>query len=343
MRGLLSLDAQIEFCRRAERCGIESVLMAFGFTRPDPTVLSAALGKFTENIKFMVACRPGIFSPAFFVQQINTLAALTAGRVCVNIVTGHTPQELHYYGDFMAHDQRYERTDEFLSICRSFWRHQQEVTFRGKYYQVEGGKLNTPFVSYERDGPEIFVGGNSQLAEELAVKHAHCLWRFPEAPDKLRSRIRPLLESGIEIGLLVSIICRPTREEALCDAHSLLQAAGDQSKQFHKEFAEKSDSVGFKRNFELAQNTDLEWLTPVLWTGAVPHLGAPAIAFVGSSAEVAGAIWEYKQMGISQFLFMGWPDLHEMIRFSQEVLPLIREMERREALRGRPQRRIREA
>ena len=55
------------------------------------------------------------------VQQINTLSVLTRGRVSLNIVAGHTPHEQRYYGDFLAHDERYERTDEFLTICRRFW------------------------------------------------------------------------------------------------------------------------------------------------------------------------------------------------------------------------------
>jgi len=326
MTGLLSLEAQIEFCRQAEQCGIESVLMAFGFTRPDPTVLSVALGKHTERIKFMIACRSGIFSPAFFVQQINTASALTGGRVCVNIVTGHSPHELRYYGDFLSHDERYERTDEFLSVCRAFWQQRSHVEFAGKYYRVQGGRLNTPFVSTGRRGPEIFLGGNSQLADELAIKHAHCLWRFPDAPERLAPRIAPLLERGIEVGLLVSMICRPTAREATNQAHSMLEEVGEQPRRFHKEFAEKSDSIGFKRNFELAEGAS-EWLTPVLWTGAIPYLGAPAIAMVGSPLEIASAIMEYKRIGISQFLFMGWPDFDEMKRFSREILPLIREME----------------
>jgi alkanesulfonate monooxygenase len=327
MTGLLSLGAQIEFCRRAEQCGIESVLMAFGFTRPDPSVLSVALGKYTEKIKFMIACRSGIFSPAFFVQQINTVSALTGGRVCVNIVTGHTPHELRYYGDFLNHDERYERTGEFLSVCRAFWEQDNEVEFDGKHYRVQGGKLNTPFVSSGRRGPEIFLGGNSELADQLAIEHAHCLWRFPDGPERLAPRIAPLLERGVEAGLLVSLICRPTREQAVECAHAMLEQVGEQPRRFHKEFAEKSDSVGFKRNFELAEDSASEWLTPVLWTGAVPYLGAPAIALVGSWAEIASAIIEYKQIGISQFLFMGWPDLEEMIGFSDNVLPLIRQME----------------
>jgi len=94
-----------------------------------------------------------------------------------------------------------------------------------------------------------------------------------------------------------------------------------------KDFAEKTDSVAFKSTLALAEANESDWLTPYLWTGAIPYLGAPAIALVGGPAEIANAIMEYQSIGISQFLFMGWPDLEEMTFFGREILPLIRRME----------------
>jgi alkanesulfonate monooxygenase len=334
--GLLSVEAQADFCRRAEECGIESVLMAFTFTRPDPVVLSMALGMITRKMKFMVAVRSGIISPTLFVQQINTISSLTNGRVCINMVTGHIPHELGYYGDFLPHDERYARTDEFLSICRAFWRREGEVNFNGKYYKIENGRVNIPFVSDETTSPEIYLGGNSQLADEMAVKHADCLWRFPDVPEKLRPRIQPIIDQGTEVGLLVSLIARPTPEQAMRDAHALLETVGAKSKEFQNEVLRKCDSVGVKTNFKLAESSESEWLTPYLWVGAIPYLGAPAIALVGSSEEVASAIIQYKEIGISQFLFMGWPDLDEMLYFSREVLPLIRQKEREAGSENQP-------
>jgi alkanesulfonate monooxygenase len=327
MKGLFSLQTQIEFCQAAEESGIDSLLMAVGFTRPDPMVLSTALGMETEKIKFMIACRPGVISPTAFVQQINTVSALTNGRVHINIVTGHSPHELRYYGDFLEHDQRYERTDEFLSVCRAFWQRDGEVNFQGKYYGIQNGRLNTPFISEDRTSPEIFLGGNSELAEQLAVKHANCLWRFADSPENLRSRIPQLTAQGIEVGLLVSILARPTREIALRDAYAMLESLAAKQ-QFGKEFAQRTDSVAYRSTLELAEKNKSDWLTPWLWTGAIPYLGSPAIALVGSAEEIASAILEYKEIGISQFLFMGWPDLDEMTFFGREVLPLVREKER---------------
>jgi alkanesulfonate monooxygenase len=325
--GLLSFDAQVEFCRKAEECGIESVLMAFSFTRPDPAMLSMALGMKTKSLKFMIAIRSGVISPTLFVQQINTLAVITNGRVCLNIVTGHTPHELGYYGDFLPHDERYARTDEFLSICRHLWRRDGGVNFAGKYYRIEDGRVNLPFVAPDRKTPEIFLGGNSEQADQLAIKHADCLWRYPNAPDNLEPRIKSIIANGTEVGLLVSMIARPTKAEAIRHANALLETVGARAREFQQQALSKSDSVGIKTNFSLAENSDSEWLTPYLWTGAIPYLGAPAIALVGSYEDIASAMMNYRAIGISQFLLMGWPDLEEMTTFSREVLPRIRALE----------------
>jgi len=329
MKGLFSFETQIEFCQAAEQSGIDSLLMAFGFTRPDPMVLAAALGQQTRKIKFMVAIRPGVTSPTLFVQQINTLSTLTNGRVHINIVSGHSPHELRYYGDSLDHEQRYQRTDEFLDVCRAFWR-REDVNFQGKYYDIQNGKLNTPFVSSERPSPEIFLGGNSELAEQLAIKHANCLWRFADTPDNLRSRIPQITAQGIEVGLLVSILARPTREAAVRDACAMIQSLSAKQA-FGKEFAQKTDSVAYRSTLELAEKNKSDWLTPWLWTGAIPYLGSPAIALVGGPEEISSALMEYKELGISQFLFMGWPDLDEMTFFGQEILPLVREKEQEAA------------
>lgn len=328
MKGLFSFEAQIEFCRAAEQNGIESMLMAFGFTRPDPMALSAALGMHTKSIRFMIACRPGVMSPTVFTQQINTVSALTNGRVYINIVTGHTPNELRYYGDsLLGHEEKYERTDEFLSVCKAFWRREQEVNFAGKYYDIQNGRLNTPFVSGERTSPEIFLGGNSEQAERLAVKHANCLWRFADSPENLRQHVPRITKQGIEVGLLVSILVRPTREAAVRDACALIEPLKARQQASGRDFVQKTNSVAYKSTLELAEKSGSDWLTPWLWTGAIPYLGAPAIALVGEPEEIASAIMEYREIGISQFLFMGWPDLDEMVYFGREVLPLIRKKE----------------
>jgi alkanesulfonate monooxygenase len=325
--GRPNLDALVAFCRHAERHSVESVLTAFGFHRADPIVLATAVGLLTEQIKFMVAVRSGICSPTAFVQQVNSVAALTGGRICLNVVAGHTPDEQRGYGDFLDHDARYARTDEFLTICRALWETREPVSIRGDHYRVENARLNLPFLADGRTAPEIYVGGNSPQAAELAVKHASCLLRLPDAPEAMRPSVEAVTSRGTEVGLLVSLVIRDTKAEAIAAAEAMLERLGDRPRQTHRAFRERSDSVAFTSMLGLAESAEDPWLSPDLWTGAVPVLGAPAVALVGSPEDVASALLDYREIGVSQFLFMGWPDLDEMTRFSRDVLPLVRAKE----------------
>jgi alkanesulfonate monooxygenase len=319
--GIPDIAAHLAYCEAAEACGIESLLTAFGFHRPDPIALAAALGVLTSKVKFMVAVRSGVISPTSFVQQVNTVSALTQGRICLNVVGGHTPKEQRAYGDFLSHDERYARTDEFLSICRALWADEGPVSFKGAYYEIEDAAVKTPFVSSERRGPEIFLGGASDAALNLAMRHADCLWTLPRSPEEMAPRVQTVVESGTEVGLLLSIIARPSRQEAVSVAYALLDRIGGKARQVHEEFSARSDSVAFTGTLALAEKNRGDWVKPWLWTGAVPYLGAPAIALVGSYEEVAEAIRAFEEVGISQFLFMGWPDVEEMKRFAGEVRP----------------------
>src|SRR5205823_494756 len=133
--GMPDPELQAEFCRHAEESGIDSLLVDFGFAKPDPMLLAAVLGRATCKIKFILAYRSGLFAPTMFVQQINTLSALIQGRILLNIVAGYSPEEQRAYGDFLSHDERYDRTEEFLAICRAFWDGHEDVNYSGKYYQ----------------------------------------------------------------------------------------------------------------------------------------------------------------------------------------------------------------
>lgn len=323
--GLPDPELQIEFCRHAEECGIDSLLVDFGFAKPDPMLLAARIGPATEKIKFILAYRSGLFTPTMFVQQINTLSALIQGRILLNIVAGYSPEEQRAYGDFLSHDERYERTHEFLAICKAFWNGEREVNFSGKYYQIEKGSLKTPYISPDRKFPEIIVGGGSVAARQLAMAQGTCWMQLADAPEKMQEDVAAVTARGVEAGVRVCVIARSTRQEALEAAESLI-AGSDYGRKLagSKEFFAKTDSVSFKQAYQKGES---EWLTPTLWTGAVRMQGPTAIALVGSTEEVASAFLEYKAIGISQFILAGWPKLEEMVRFGREVLPLIRKKE----------------
>ena len=320
--------AHVAFCRLAERHGIDSLLMACGFYMPDPIPLAAALGTATERIRFLLAYRSGLISPTAFVQQVNTLSALNGGRLSLNMVIGHSEPEQRGYGDLLAHDERYQRADEFLSICRAFWAGDGPVEFAGRHYRVEGGRLGTPFVSDVSEGrraPEIYLGGGSPPARDLALKHADCWLRLGGTPEELRPDADDLGARGIEVGVRLSLVVRPTRREAVEAAYALAEKGNAQW--VREVFVRGSDSVSMQETFSREDARDAHWRTPYLWTGAVATRGASAACLVGSPDEVAAAILEYRRAGVTQLIFSGWPNVEALIRFGEEVLPRVRALE----------------
>jgi alkanesulfonate monooxygenase len=324
--GLPDLEHQIEFCRQAEASGITGLLTDVGASKPDPILLAAGLGLAVERIEFIVAYRSGLTLPTTFVQQLNTLSALVNGRVSLNIVAGHSPVEQRYYGDYLAHHERYARTEEFLAICHAFWKNSGPVNFSGKYYRIEEGKLNTPFTSPHRSFPELFIAGGSDEARSLAISQGTLWMRLADTPENLKESIAPVLAAEKEVGLRMSIIARPTREEAVRAAYQLLAALEPsmQDRENEARFMIKSDSVSINATYALAEK---EWLNHYLWTGAIRTHGAPAVALVGSFEEVASALIDYTSIGVTQFILSGWPKLDEMILFGKEVLPRVRKLQ----------------
>lgn len=323
---LPDLAGQLGFCRDAEHCGIDSVLVDLSSGKPDPMVLAMCLAAETTRLKFMVAHRPGLMSPALFVQQVNTFSTLAAGRITLNLVAGHSPAEQLIYGDALAHDDRYARMEEYLSICRLFWMNEGPVNFLGRFYRIEDARIKTPFVSPERRAPEIYVGGGSASARAVATATGDCWLRFADSAEKVAEEAVPTAESGTDVGLRLACICRDTREDAFAAAQALLNSHELKSRrQSEASFVRRSDSQSIRAVFNLAE---ADWLEPGLWAGAVRALGATSIALVGTPEDVAAGIWRFRSAGISQFIFHGWPKLEEMRRFGQEVIPRVREFER---------------
>ncbi|MFC5827310.1 LLM class flavin-dependent oxidoreductase [Nonomuraea insulae] len=317
----------VEFAQRAEEAGMDSVLVPIGHYRADPVTMAAVMGAETSQVRFMLAARPGIVSPTYFVQQVNTLALLTGGRVSINSVAGHSPAEQRFYGDTLSHDERYRRAEEFWTICHALWATEEPVDFDGDYYRLRGALPGVPFGGL-RGRPEIYVGGNSEQAERVARTQADCHLRFAAAPDDLAAPATRMLESGTETGIVVSIVVRPTRDEAVRAAYELVERAGEQARRAQLQFTARSDSVGFAEAQTAAGRED-DWLTPHLWNGAVPYLGPPAMSLVGAPGDIADGLAEFARAGISQFVFQGRPDLETMTAFGRDVLPLVRERESR--------------
>lgn len=307
------------WARHAEEAGVDSVLISFSRYEPDPFIVACALGCATTKLKFILAYRSGLMQPPTFVQQLNTLSGVIGGRVAINLVAGSSSAEQRGYGDFLAHDDRYARAEEFLGICNAFWRNGRNVDFDGRHYRVEGGRVHTPFSGNGHRSPPIYISGHSEQALQLAASQGTCWLRTAELPETIAPAVKRMREAGLSVCLRLCVICRPTYDEAVAVAESLLHDgnAADRT------VGLKDDSVMYRERF----GSEV-WLSRTLWTGLVPKHGPVWTTLLGTPRDLADAFLAWGEIGVDEFILSGWPELDTVATFGREVLPLIREQER---------------
>ena len=125
--------------------------------------------------------------PTTFVQQMNTVSALTHGRVAFNIVAGSSSEEQRGYGDFLSHDERV-RTRGRVSRCamRSGAR-TATLTSRATLSR-RAGKTGDAFCIADQKSPEIYVSGHSEPSEQLAYSQGTLATRGRRSGEARRSR-----------------------------------------------------------------------------------------------------------------------------------------------------------
>jgi alkanesulfonate monooxygenase len=274
-----------------------------------------------------VAFRPGAVSPTLAAQMAATYQRLSRGRLLLNVVTGGDAAEQRRFGDWLGHDERYARTDEFLSVVRGAWSG-RPFDFEGAHYRVAGATVSAP----PDPLPQLFFGGSSQPAREVAARHVDTYLTWGEPPADVAEKIAHVRELAaaagrtLSYGVRLHVIARDSAEAAWREARELLSridAGAIEAAQ--RQFA-RSESVGQRRMAALHDGrTDSLEIYPNLWAGYGLVRGGAGTALVGSHAEVADRIAEYHALGVDHFILSGHPHLEEAYWFGEGVAPILRE------------------
>jgi alkanesulfonate monooxygenase len=326
-----SIDYLAQIARSAEQLGFTGVLTPTGTWCEDAWLATAALIGQTQRLKFLVAFRPGLTSPTLAAQMAGTFQRISRGRLMLNVVTGGEDTEQRRFGDHLDHDQRYERTGEFLNVVRGAWSG-QPFDFDGDYYKVHGATVLSPPVPV----PPVYFGGSSQAAGPIAAKYVDVYLTWGEPPQQVARKLawmRELAEAEgrkLRFGIRLHTISRDTSKEAWAQANLMLSELTMAEVNNAQKVLEKSVSTGQERMVALHSKyrgggsaADLE-IYPNLWAGVGLVRGGAGTALVGSHAEVADRIEEYASLGIEEFIFSGYPHLEEAYWFGEGVLPELR-------------------
>ena len=321
----VTLDYLAQVARAADACGYFGVLLPTGRSCEDSWIVASALAPMTERLRYLVAVRPGLQSPAVAARMTATLDRISKGRLLVNVVTGGDPLENKGDGIFLAHDERYAVTDEFLQIYKRLLTG-ETFDLHGKHLRVEGSKILFPPVQHPH--PPLYIGGSSPAGQDVAAKLVQKYLTWGEPPAAVAEKVahmRALAAAqgrDMSFGIRLHVIVRETNEEAWREAAKLIEHVDDTTiAEAQKAFA-RMDSIGQNRMVALhGGDRDKLEVSPNLWAGVGLVRGGAGTALVGDPDTVAERMREYMTCGIDTFIMSGYPHLEEAYRFAELVLP----------------------
>src|SRR3954447_6555729 len=322
-----TLDYLSQVARAADTLGFTGVLTPTGTWCEDSWLVTAALLGATERLKFLVAVRPNALVPTLAAQQAATFQRISGGRLLLNVVSGGDDVEQRRFGDWLEHDERYERTAEFLAVLRGALSG-QPFDFEGRHFHVEGATVNRP----PDPLPDLYFGGASPAAEEVAARYVDVYLTWGEPPAMLAPRLERMralaAEHGrpLRFGIRLHVIARDRAEDAWAETERFLAALSPELVRAAQASLARNASVGQQRMRSLHEGSPERLVvSPNLWAGIGLVRGGPGTALVGSHTEIADRIEEYHALGFDEFILSGHPHLEEAYWFAEGVMPILRQ------------------
>ena len=312
----------------SDRLGYKGVLLPTGTGCEDAWITAASVAPFTEQLRFLVALRPGQTMPGEAARQASAFDRMSGGRLLLNVVCGGNPADLAGDGLHLGHGERYDQADEFLTIFRRMMSG-ETVTFSGKYLSVKAGRLMFPPV--QSPYPALYFGGSSPRAMRLAADQTDMYLTWGEPPAAVGEKIAAMralsTERGraLRFGIRLHLIVRETDAEAWAAADRLISKLTDETIAKTQEFmAKATDSEGQRRMMALhGGRRDALEVSPNLWAGVGLIRGGAGTALVGSPETVAARLREYHDLGIDTVIASGYPHLEEAYRVAELLFPAL--------------------
>ena len=309
--------------QRSEEIGYDVTLIAElfmndikGIDAPslDAWTTAAALAAVTERLELMVAVRPTFHEPAILAKQAANIDQISNGRLALNVVSSWWADEARRYGiHFEEHDDRYARTEEWLKVLNGAWT-ESRFSHAGRLYNVEETVLEPKPVRKPR--PPIYAGGESEAAKRLItrecdayVTHGDPVERVIPKVNDIQQRREALGLGPMLYGMAAYAIVRETEDDARRELNRITNVS--------------LGSPGYGNYQDWISHTNLDQKVS-LEDYSVSNRGLRA-GLVGTAEQVAERIIALEEAGVGLLLLQFSPQLEEMERFAESVMPLVEE------------------
>jgi FMNH2-dependent dimethyl sulfone monooxygenase len=195
----------------------------------DPFISTVALAPVTRRLVTIstVHVLYGNWHPLHLARFAATADHIAGGRFGLNIVTGYDAREPLMFGmQRIAHDERYDRADEFAAIMEDLWAGRDDLTYDGRWYQLEEAYVSPR----PRHGRPIMVSASASAAGfAFAAKHSDIVFtsspagpvfetaidRLPEHTAQIRAAYEARGRTPGKVIIFPLVICKETHEQAI--------------------------------------------------------------------------------------------------------------------------------
>ncbi|HTO59148.1 MAG TPA: LLM class flavin-dependent oxidoreductase [Pseudomonadales bacterium] len=313
-----------DFARTHEQSEFDAVLVGYSASSAEGFQVAQFCANRTQRLKFLVAHRPGFVAPTLAARTAATFDNLTDGRLWLHVITGGVDADQRRDGDWLTHDERYARTDEYLDVLRRTWTSDKPFDYDGKFYRV--ARAYSEVRCTQRPHVPVWFGGVSDAAIGVGARHCDVYALFGESRTGIADSITRVRAAAAPHGRSprFNVSFRPiiasTESAAWTKAREILagvlQATGGRHREPEAETA--------RRLIRLAAGGEIH--DERLWT---PIAGASdgsgnTTALVGTPDQVADAIAKYYELGVTGVLLRGFDPLNDAREYGRELIPAIR-------------------
>ncbi len=326
-------DYILDFARTHEAAGFDMVLTGYSSSTPDGFEVAGYAAAHTERLGYLIAHRPGFVAPTLTARKAATLDQLTNGRIALHIITGGNDVEQRQDGDWLDHDARYRRTDEYLQVMRRVWTELEPFNHESEFYRFQDAYSQARC----RQWPHVplFFGGASDIALDVASRRADlfALWGEPRA--SIAQRIADVRNRVIKAGrdpsaMRFSLSARPilasTEEKAWERAEQILaQIKRATAGRIAPGVPTRPQSEGAWRLLRFAAEGNVH--DERLWMPIAAASGASGstTCLVGTPEQVADSLLAYYDLGCEAFIIRGFDPLADAAEYGRELIPLVRQ------------------
>lgn len=326
-------DYNLDLARTAESVGFEYALAQarfFGSYGADKQLealsIANALAAQTDELHVIGAVHPGLWEPGPLANFIATADRISNGRFSINVVSGWFKGEFTGFGQpWLEHDERYARSSEFIEVLKALWT-EDRATYDGRFYTIgkdidgfEGAPLEPKPV--QDPYPQVFQGGNSQAAREMAAKHADVLFINGGSLQEIRAVIEDVEAYAAEFdtepprfAANAFVIQRDTESEAKEVLEGIIESATDEAVDAFREQVKQAGQSSAEGDGMWADSEfeDLVQYNDGFKTG-----------LIGTDEQIIERVRKLDAIGVD-IVLTGFLDFaEELERFGETIIPAI--------------------